>query len=313
MAADVAARRAAARHPRRRPLRRRGDRRGPAGRTSPSPWRSSAADRRPRLRARRLARAAGRRPAGLRQGADPPPRRRRSRRRSPPSSIGSRQLSDGVRRPARRGSSSSCSPRTRTTERPRRAPRSSRSNVRPRLIVEAIAQIQDAGVDVDVWKVEGVADAAGCAAIAAAARRDGRDDTGVVVLGAGAGVDTVNRWLEAAAGGRVLRLRRRSQHLGRRRARPRPRRDRRRGGPGTHRRPLPRRSSTRSARTRPPTSRRRSSAIQQTGVSGGRSQRCSTRGRRRTAPNGGVEARWNRTERSGADVGVRLRAVAHRQ
>ena len=71
--------------------------------------------------------------------------------------------------------------------------------MRPRLIVEAIAQIQDAGVAADVWKVEGVADPVGCAAIVAAARRDGRDDTGVVVLGAGAGVDTVNRWLEAAA------------------------------------------------------------------------------------------------------------------
>ena len=73
--------------------------------------------------------------------------------------------------------------------------------VRPRLVVDAITQIQDAGVDADVWKVEGVADAAGCAAIAAAARRDGRDDTGVVVLGAGAGIETVNRWLEAAAAG----------------------------------------------------------------------------------------------------------------
>ena len=71
--------------------------------------------------------------------------------------------------------------------------------LRPRLIVEAIAQIQDADVAADVWKVEGVADPVGCAAIVAAARRDGRDDTGVVVLGAGAGVDTVNRWLEAAA------------------------------------------------------------------------------------------------------------------
>jgi myo-inositol catabolism protein IolC len=71
--------------------------------------------------------------------------------------------------------------------------------VRPRLVVEAITQIQDAGVAPDVWKVEGVADPEGCAAIAAAARRDGRDRTGVVVLGAGAGTDTVNRWLAAAA------------------------------------------------------------------------------------------------------------------
>ena len=73
--------------------------------------------------------------------------------------------------------------------------------VRPGLVVEAITQIQDAGVAPDVWKVEGVADPDGCAAIAAAARRDGRDRTGVVVLGAGAGIDTVNRWLVAAAAG----------------------------------------------------------------------------------------------------------------
>jgi myo-inositol catabolism protein IolC len=75
------------------------------------------------------------------------------------------------------------------------------TTVRPRLVVDAIIQIQDAGVSPDVWKVEGVADAEGCAAIAAAARRDGRDGTGVVVLGAGAPADTVKRWLAAAAAG----------------------------------------------------------------------------------------------------------------
>ena len=73
--------------------------------------------------------------------------------------------------------------------------------VRPRLVVEAITQIQDAGVAPDVWKVEGVADPDGCTAIAAAARREGRDRTGVVVLGAGAGTHTVDRWLAAAAAG----------------------------------------------------------------------------------------------------------------
>ena len=59
-------------------------------------------------------------------------------------------------------------------------------DVRPRLVVDAIAQIREAGVDPDVWKVEGVADAAGCAGIAEAARRGGRDDVRIVVLGAGA-------------------------------------------------------------------------------------------------------------------------------
>ena len=72
-------------------------------------------------------------------------------------------------------------------------------DLRPRLVVDAIAQIQEAGVAADVWKVEGVADPAGCASIVAAARRDGRD-AGVVVLGAGAGVETVDRWLATAAG-----------------------------------------------------------------------------------------------------------------
>jgi myo-inositol catabolism protein IolC len=73
--------------------------------------------------------------------------------------------------------------------------------VRPRLVVEAIHQIQDAGVEPDVWKVEGVADSARCAAITAAACRDGRDAVRVVVLGAGAPAATVDAWLTAAAGG----------------------------------------------------------------------------------------------------------------
>jgi myo-inositol catabolism protein IolC len=76
--------------------------------------------------------------------------------------------------------------------------------VRPRLVVEAIDQIRAAGVEPDVWKVEGVADPAACATITAAARRDGRgrrDDVRVVVLGAGAPAATVDAWLAAAAAG----------------------------------------------------------------------------------------------------------------
>ena len=71
--------------------------------------------------------------------------------------------------------------------------------VRPRLVTDAIAEIQAAGVEASVWKVEGVSDVAGCKAILAAARAGGRDDVGVVVLGAGAPRDTVAGWLRAAA------------------------------------------------------------------------------------------------------------------
>ena len=71
--------------------------------------------------------------------------------------------------------------------------------MRPRLVTDAIAEIQAAGVEASVWKVEGVSDVAGCKAILAAARAGGRDDVGVVVLGAGAPRDTVAGWLGAAA------------------------------------------------------------------------------------------------------------------
>lgn len=73
--------------------------------------------------------------------------------------------------------------------------------LRPRLVVDAVHQIQDAGVEPVVWKVEGVADPGGCAAITQATRRGGRDGVRVVVLGAGAPAPTVDAWLEAAARG----------------------------------------------------------------------------------------------------------------
>ncbi|CAN5605194.1 hypothetical protein BH24ACT5_BH24ACT5_07250 [soil metagenome] len=73
--------------------------------------------------------------------------------------------------------------------------------VRPQLIADAIAEIQAAGVEASVWKVEGVSDPAGCASILAAARVDGRDHVGVVALCAGAPRDTVTSWLRAAAAG----------------------------------------------------------------------------------------------------------------
>lgn len=75
------------------------------------------------------------------------------------------------------------------------------NEVRPRLIADAMAEIQAAGVEASVWKVEGVSKEAGCRSILAAARAGGRDQVGVVVLGAGAPRDTVASWLRAAAAG----------------------------------------------------------------------------------------------------------------
>ena len=47
--------------------------------------------------------------------------------------------------------------------------------LRPRLMAEAIEQLQDAGVEPDVWKIEGLDRREDCEEIVGAARRQGRD------------------------------------------------------------------------------------------------------------------------------------------
>lgn len=71
--------------------------------------------------------------------------------------------------------------------------------LRPPLIEEAMRELQDAGVEPEIWKVEGLDDAADAQAIADVARRDGREDVVCVVLGSGAGPERVDGWLRAAA------------------------------------------------------------------------------------------------------------------
>jgi myo-inositol catabolism protein IolC len=72
--------------------------------------------------------------------------------------------------------------------------------LRPPLIEAGIAELQDAGVEPGIWKVEGLDDPADARAVAAAARRDGREHVVCVVLGSGAPAERVERWLRAAAG-----------------------------------------------------------------------------------------------------------------
>src|SRR5262245_38215548 len=54
--------------------------------------------------------------------------------------------------------------------------------LRPRLMVQTILQLQDAGVEPDVWKIEGLDRRQDCEKIVAAAHRDGRDHVGCIVL-----------------------------------------------------------------------------------------------------------------------------------
>jgi myo-inositol catabolism protein IolC len=72
-------------------------------------------------------------------------------------------------------------------------------DVRPGLMVEAIRELQGAGVEPDVWKVEGLDRREDCERVVAAARADGRDDVSCIVLGRGADEGKVREWLEIAA------------------------------------------------------------------------------------------------------------------
>lgn len=65
---------------------------------------------------------------------------------------------------------------------------------------DAIRQLQAAGVEPAVWKVEGLAQRDDCQRIVAAARCDGRDTVGCIVLGRGADEAQVRHWLATAAG-----------------------------------------------------------------------------------------------------------------
>jgi 5-dehydro-2-deoxygluconokinase len=72
--------------------------------------------------------------------------------------------------------------------------------VRPALMIQAIQELQDAGVEADVWKIEGIERAEDCRQVVAAARRAGRDQVGCIILGRGEDDKKVRQWLTTAAG-----------------------------------------------------------------------------------------------------------------
>ncbi|MCE9582950.1 MAG: DUF2090 domain-containing protein [Planctomycetes bacterium] len=70
---------------------------------------------------------------------------------------------------------------------------------RPGLMCEAIVALQKAGVEPDVWKVEGVENPADAKKVADAARSGGRSKVGVIVLGRGESAEKVKEWLKVGA------------------------------------------------------------------------------------------------------------------
>jgi 5-dehydro-2-deoxygluconokinase len=71
--------------------------------------------------------------------------------------------------------------------------------VRPGLMVKTIQQLQDAGVEADVWKIEGLDRQEDCKKVVAAAHRGGRDKVGCIILGRGEDDKKVREWLATAA------------------------------------------------------------------------------------------------------------------
>src|SRR5207244_10878887 len=74
------------------------------------------------------------------------------------------------------------------------------AELRPDLMLRVIAELQAAGVEADVWKIEGLDRRADCVRMVAQARAGGRDGVGCVVLGRGADEAQVDEWLRAGAG-----------------------------------------------------------------------------------------------------------------
>lgn len=71
---------------------------------------------------------------------------------------------------------------------------------RPGLMVRAMAELQAAGVEPDIWKLEGLDALADARVVVEQARTgDGRERVACTVLGAGAPDERVDRWLRVAA------------------------------------------------------------------------------------------------------------------
>jgi myo-inositol catabolism protein IolC len=72
-------------------------------------------------------------------------------------------------------------------------------HLRPKLMAETIVQLQDAGVEPDVWKIEGLDRREDCEKIVVVARRGHHDKVGCIILGRGENDQKVREWLTTAA------------------------------------------------------------------------------------------------------------------
>ncbi|MEO7159228.1 MAG: DUF2090 domain-containing protein [Polaromonas sp.] len=72
-------------------------------------------------------------------------------------------------------------------------------NLRCGLMLEAIAQLRDAGIEPDIWKIEGLDKREDCERVVTQAQRGSRSTVNCIVLGRGADLAQVEHWLATAA------------------------------------------------------------------------------------------------------------------
>jgi myo-inositol catabolism protein IolC len=74
------------------------------------------------------------------------------------------------------------------------------AELRPELMRRAIEELQDFGIEVDIWKIEGVDERSDASMLAEQTRKgEGREGVVCVLLGRGASDEKVDHWLRAAA------------------------------------------------------------------------------------------------------------------
>ena len=67
--------------------------------------------------------------------------------------------------------------------------------LRPRLTIDAVTELQNANIEPDVWKLEGMLSSKDYEAVVNQAKINGRSDVGIVILGRAANREQVEKWI----------------------------------------------------------------------------------------------------------------------
>lgn len=74
------------------------------------------------------------------------------------------------------------------------------NEIRPELMIRMVQELQQGGVEPDIWKIEGLESSSDYRIIVKQMRSEGRDNVGAIVLGRGADPKQVEIWLKAGSG-----------------------------------------------------------------------------------------------------------------